>query len=709
MKKKNIPLLTFVLSLIFLSINCGTFNMNLVDSKSTPSSEAANDVPQNNLPDVGKTEINSPGGNGPSDTAIPIPTQAPAIQIHADPKTTLAYPGWQIAWTPDGKWLILGGREIHFLDAQTYQEARSIRADRWVMGMAVSPDSKLLAMIDESRGVMLFDIATGGERLTIPNTHSSTSAASGSFLAFSPDSATLAVILGEVVKLYRVSDGEELNTFVPKADNMSPSFLAFALAFSKDGSRLFVGGMGIAVINVADGTQEKVFGKDTHCMALSPDGNLLVSAGTFTNQPVTVWEAATGRQLRTLSEPGETGIDLGISTMAFSPDSRVLATAASDTMIKLWDVATGTLLQKLVGHTTAVSALGFSPDGKTLASGTKEEGDQAGVRLWTISSGPAQPTSTRSTAPVDRPTAIPLSARAILPENAPSVKKLSALNVSESGSLAWSPDGKWLLDAGRTIHFLDGATYQEKRSVNFQMDGLAVSPDGKILAAVGYPGIVLFDLASGSELRTIPNTSAHTTATSSGYLAFTPDSATLAAIVGDVVKVFDVASGEETGTIVANGSFHIAISPDGALLYAVGWGQPITIWDMATGAKVRSIGTTSISIDGMILSPDGSMLATSSFDGTIVLWDAAEGRQLQTLKKSNARIGGLAFSPDGRILAAVADDVTIQLWDASGGLLLKTLTGHSQSINAIAFSPDEAILASSSYYDGVYLWGLPAG
>jgi len=708
MKSKTIPPLLLLSMLVFLSINCGTLDMSLVDRKSPHPGETAIST-QRDMPVDAKTEAAPSGANDPSETPVSIPTQAASIQIHAEPKTTLEYPGWHIAWSLDGKWLILGGREVYFLDAKTFQETRSIQADRWVEGMTVSPDSKILAMIDESRGVMLFDIATGSELLTLPNSDSSTSAVSGSFLAFSPDSTTLAVIIGEVVKLFRVSDGEELNTFVPKSGNQSPFFSASAVAFSADGGSLFVGGMGIAVINVADGTQVRTFGGDTRCMVLSPDGKLLVSAGTFNNQPVTIWEAATGRQLRTLSEPDNTNVDIGVSSMAFSPNSRVLATASADVTIKLWDVATGTLLQTLVGHTTAVASLAFSPDGTTLASGTMEEGDQAGVRLWTISSGPAQPTATRSTVPLERPTSIPLSALAILPENASAVKKLSALEISESGSLAWSPDGKWLVDAGRKLHFLDGATYQEVRSANFQMDGLAISPDGKILAAVGYPGVVLFDLASGSELRTLPGTGAHTTAVSSGYLAFSPDSATLAVVVGDVVKLFDVASGEELATIVAKGSFHIAMSPDGTLLYAVGWGQQITVWDMATGAKVRSIGTSSLSVDGMILSPDGSVLATSSFDGTIVLWDAASGRQLRSFKESNARIGGLAFPPDGKILAAIADEVTIQLWDASTGQLLRTLTGHSRSIKCIAFSPDSAALASSSYSDGVYLWGLPAG
>ncbi|MGB7536983.1 MAG: WD40 repeat domain-containing protein [Anaerolineales bacterium] len=709
MKSKTIPPLLLLSMLVFLSINCGTLDMSLVEKKTPQPGETAIRT-QRNMPAEGQTEIAPSGANDPTETAVSVPTQAASIQIHAEPKTTLEYTGWHIAWTPDGKWLILGEREVHFLDAQTLQETRSIQADRWVEGMAVSPDSQVLAMIDESRGVMLFDIATGSERLTIPNTDTSTSATSGSFLAFSPDSATLAVIIGEVVKLYQVSDGEELNTFIPKSGNQSSFFSASAVAFSKDGGSLFVGGSGIAVINVADGTQARTFGEDTRCMALSPDGALLVTAGTFNNQPVAIWETATGRQLRTLSEPANKNVDLGVSSMAFSPDGRALATASADATIKLWDVATGALLQTLVGHTTAVAALAFSPDGTTLASGTKEEGDQAGVRLWTVSNGPAQPTPTRSTAKVERPTSIPLSARAILPENAQSVKKLSMLQVSESGSLAWSPDGKWLVDAGRKLHFLDGATYKEVRSADFQMEGLAVSPDGRILAAVGYPGVVLFDLASGSELRTLPGTGAHTTAVSSGYLAFTPDSATLAVVVGDVVKLFDVASGGETGTIVANGAFIIAISPDGKNLYTGGWSGEITIWDLATGEQVGSLGDQSRGANRMALSPDGSMLASAgTFTEPIILWETATGHQLHNLSGLTDSVTCMVFSPDGRILATSIGDVTIVLWDTATGEMLKSLVGHTQSAESIVFSPDGATLASSSYNDGVYLWGLPAG
>jgi WD40 repeat protein len=712
MKSKYLPPMLFLAMLTFLSINCGTLDMSLVHSKSTASAGAA-EGPSKSSPNPGSAEAvaaDSDGTSGVTETAVPDSASTAPVQIHAEPKTILEYPGWHVAWSPDGKWLLLGEREVHILDAQTLTEARSIQADRWVEGMAVSPDSRILAMIDESRGVMLFDIVTGSELRTIPHTDISTSAVSGSFLAFSPDSATLAVILGEVVKLYRVSDGEELSTFIPKPDNLSPYFSASALAFSRDGGKLFVGGMGIAVIQVSDGTQEQVFGNDTRCMALSPDGTLLVSAGTFNNQPVTVWEAATGRQLRTLTEPGETEIGLGVSVIAFSPDSRVLATASSDATIKLWDIASGSLIQTLVGHTSAVSGLAFSPDGKMLASGTKEEGGQAGVRLWSIFEGPAQPTATRSAASVDRPTAIPLSARAILPVNASAVKKLSALDISESGSLAWSPDGKWLVDAGRKLHFLDGATHQEVRSANVGAEGLAASPDGNILAAVGYTGVELYDLASGSELRSIPEAAAHTTAVSSGYLAFTPDSATLAVVVGDVVKLYAVASGEETETIVTNGAFIIAISPDGKSLYAGGWSGEITVWDLATGRKVRSFGEPSRGANRMTLSPDGSMLASAgTFTEPIVLWETATGRQLHSFSGPTNNVTCLAFSPDGRILAAASSDVTITLWDTATGEMLTSLVGHTRAAESIVFSPDGAILASSSYDDGVYLWGLPEG
>jgi WD40 repeat protein len=303
-------------------------------------------------------------------TIAPPPTGTGSINVHASPGTILEVPGKYVAWSPDGRWLVIGERQIHFYDPQSLKEVRSIQADRWVNGLAISPDSKVLAAIDETRGVMLFDMATGSELRTLPRTGISTSAASSSFLAFAPDSSTLAVVIGDTVKLFNVANGQETGTIVAKGAN--------AIVFSSDGQNLYAGGwQGITVSNVATSSQISSFGDPSNGanrLALSPDGSLLVSAGSF-DAPMVLWDAATGRQLSTFA--GHKG---GVNSLAFSPDGKLLASSAGDVTIKLWDAATGNLLQTLVGHTEPTTSLAISPDGTTLAS----TGYNQGVWLWGV-------------------------------------------------------------------------------------------------------------------------------------------------------------------------------------------------------------------------------------------------------------------------------------------------------------------------------------
>jgi len=227
------------------------------------------------------------------------------------------------------------------------------------------------------------------------------------------------------------------------------------------------------------------------------------------------------------------------------------------------------------------------------------------------------------------------------------------------------------------------------------------------VAFFGANAVKLFDLASGSELQTLPRTAISTGGASSSFLAFSPDSTTLAVVLGDTVKLFNVASGQETGTIVSKGTQSILFSPDGQSLYAGGW-NGITVWDVASGAQIRSMGDMSSQGNCLALSPDGTLLASGgSFDQPIVLWEAATGRQLRTFAGHTGGIKRLIFSPDGKLLASSAGDVTIKLWDVASGKVLQTLVGHTQAATDLAFSPDGATMVSIGYDQGVWLWGLP--
>src|SRR2546429_7077138 len=83
------------------------------------------------------------------------------------------------------------------------------------------------------------------------------------------------------------------------------------------------------------------------------------------------------------------GGTMGVRGAAMSPDGQILATAANDHTVKLWQVADRRLIRTLTGHTAAVAAVAFTPDGRFLASGgeTTPEDTSANVKLWRVADG----------------------------------------------------------------------------------------------------------------------------------------------------------------------------------------------------------------------------------------------------------------------------------------------------------------------------------
>jgi len=85
-------------------------------------------------------------------------------------------------------------------------------------------------------------------------------------------------------------------------------------------------------------------------IAFAPDGKLLASAGK--DKSAKLWDAATGQLLRTLSGHGGE-----VHSVAFSPDGKLLASGSADAMVILWDAQTGREQAVLKGHTTAINAV----------------------------------------------------------------------------------------------------------------------------------------------------------------------------------------------------------------------------------------------------------------------------------------------------------------------------------------------------------------
>lgn len=106
---------------------------------------------------------------------------------------------------------------------------------------------------------------------------------------------------------------------------------------------------------------------DASGLALSPDGRKLVvvtanAGGNLSQSLVKVWDADAKRALFKLDAPG---FRVG-STVAWSPDGRVIATGADDGGVVLWDAATGRELKRLAGLLASVWRVEFSADGRIL-------------------------------------------------------------------------------------------------------------------------------------------------------------------------------------------------------------------------------------------------------------------------------------------------------------------------------------------------------
>ena len=96
-------------------------------------------------------------------------------------------------------------------------------------------------------------------------------------------------------------------------------------------------------------------------MKFSPNGKLLASASL--DQTIVLWDAATGKRIRTLR-----GHSDQYSRIAFSPDGQTIAAGQANGTVKFWDVATGQENPEQDGHIGVVRCVAYSPDGKLLAS-----------------------------------------------------------------------------------------------------------------------------------------------------------------------------------------------------------------------------------------------------------------------------------------------------------------------------------------------------
>ena len=400
-------------------------------------------------------------------------------------------------------------------------------------------------------------------------------------------------------------------------------------------------------------------------VVFSRDGTMLATSSGYGT--VQLWNAATqreiGRPLRYSTQDGRTA-------MAFSPDSRTLATADSDG-VRLWNTATRQQIGHLGDYATSV---GFSPDGHILATGSVD----GTVRLWNA--------ATRQQ--IGQP-----------------------ITVNEEGGfvvVAFSPDGKTLAtaDYDDTVRLWSVATQQEiGRPVtisNDSIDVVAFSPDGKTIATGDNRGQVRLWNVTTQQAIGAPLT----VSTAGGLrdyvtvVAFSPDGKTLVSgSEDDTVRLWNVTTLQPVGKPISftpvsyPGFYTVTFSPGGRTLAFGFQDGMVWLWNVSTGGRSSLPLPPTASV---ALSPDGQTLATTDGADTARLWNVTSQQQIGKPLISDGGISSVAFSPDGKTLATGFDSGMVRLWSvATRRQIGRTITAHQALGVLVEFSPDGHTLATA--------------
>jgi DNA-directed RNA polymerase subunit RPC12/RpoP len=292
---------------------------------------------------------------------------------------------------------------------------------------------------------------------------------------------------------------------------------------------------------------------DTFSVAISKDGQIVAGGGGMWDRPgeIGVWNLATRKPLQRFSE------DLGVASVAFSPDGKLLASGSWTGHVRLRDWAAGKDLADF--EVAGVARVAFSPNGELLATAT----EQKTVRLWDVAK------------------------RQLVADFQGDLLRFHCVTFSPDGKRVLAGGGDWKQGGVNQVTIWDVASKKQVQALIGHQNAIiciTFSPDGKTIATGGVDKTIrLWDADSGQPFKTLQG---HTHWVES--LVFSIDGKTLVSSSHDhTIRFWDVDQGTEKDRItMPAGVRTVQFTPDGKTLIAGGAEKTLKIIDAANHQEV---------------------------------------------------------------------------------------------------------------------------